>query len=49
MAEKKDGQVSESGMDIREREQTFANFVKISAYVAMGAIVFLLFLALVNG
>lgn len=36
-------------MDIREQEKTFGGFIKASTYVAVGSILFLIFLAIVNG
>ena len=36
-------------MDTSVQEKTFASFMTISTRVAIGAIVFLVFLALVNG
>jgi len=44
MAEYKHGD-----MDVEEHERTFEGFIKFVTYVAIGVIVLLLFLALVNG
>lgn len=44
MAEYKPGQ-----MDITEHEKTFDGFVKMSVRVAIGSILLLIFIGLVNG
>ena len=44
MAEHKHG-----SMDIRVQEKTFAGFMKASTWVAVGAILVLIFMALVDG
>lgn len=44
MADHKHGE-----MNIETQEKTFEGFVKLAAYTALGIIVFLIFLALVNG
>lgn len=36
-------------MDIKVQEKTFDGFIKASVYVAVGSILFLVFLAIVNG
>lgn len=36
-------------MDIKVQEKTFAGFVKFTTYTVIGIIIFLIFLALVNG
>jgi len=36
-------------MDIKDKEKTFAAFVTLTTRVVIGIIVFLIFLALVNG
>lgn len=36
-------------MDIRDHEKTFEGFVRLATWVAGGVLVFLVFLALVNG
>lgn len=35
-------------MDIKVQEKTFEGFIKVSTYTAVGAIAFLIFLAIVN-
>ncbi|MGK7651176.1 MULTISPECIES: aa3-type cytochrome c oxidase subunit IV [unclassified Roseovarius] len=35
-------------MDIRVQEKTFEGFLKASAYVAAGSIIFLILLAMIN-
>jgi hypothetical protein len=44
MAEYKPGQ-----MDISHHEKTFEGFIKVSTWVAVGSILLLVFIALVNG
>jgi hypothetical protein len=44
MAEYKHG-----SMDIETQEKTFASFIRITTYGAIAVILFLIFLALVNG
>ena len=44
MADRKHGE-----MDITEQERTFASFISWSMRVAIGVIVFLLLLVLING
>ncbi len=36
-------------MDIKDQEQTFAGFVKFTTYTVIGILIFLVFLAMVNG
>ena len=36
-------------MDIKAQEKTFEGFVKFTTYTVVGILVFLVFLALVNG
>lgn len=36
-------------MDIKDQERTFDGFVKFTTYTVIGILVFLVFLALVNG
>ncbi len=36
-------------MDIKAQEKTFAGFIKFTTYTIIGILVFLVFLALVNG
>ena len=44
MAEHKHG-----SMDIKDHEKTFEGFVKFTTYSVIGILIFLVFLALVNG
>ncbi len=36
-------------MDTTEHEKTFAGFVRLASYVAVGSLLLLVFIALVNG
>lgn len=36
-------------MDIKDQEKTFAGFMKFTTYTVIGILVFLVFLAIVNG
>ena len=44
MAEHKHG-----SMDVKDHEKTFEGFVKFTTYSVIGILIFLVFLALVNG